>query len=110
MEIYHTQIESRNIDFDEDGFIINPSDWSPGVAKWVAIQDGLDHLTTGQWSIITTLRDFYFKKGHVPMERQVCHLNHMDKHCIDYMFDDEYKEAWRLAGLPNPGEEIKTYM
>lgn len=106
----HTQIKNRIVDFDEDGFIIDPSDWSPSIADWLAIHDGLNHLTIEQWSIITTLREYYFKYGHVPMEKQVCHLSHMGKHCIDFMFDDKYKEAWRLARLPNPGEEIKTYM
>ena len=110
MDMIDTLIDNRIIEFDGDGFLIDPEQWSPRVADWLAVHDGLDHLTIEQWSIITTQREYYFKFGQVPMGRHICHINHMDKHCMDMIFDDHYKEAWRLAGLPNPGEETKTYM
>ena len=33
----------------------------------------------------------------------------MDKHCVDKLFHSQ-REAWRVAGLPDPGEEARAYM
>ena len=103
-------VESHIIQFDDDGFLTDPQQWSPRVAYWLAVHDGFDHLTIEQWTIISYLREYYFKYGLPPTSRHICFTNHMTKHCIDTNFNYQYKEAWRLAGLPNPGEETKTYM
>jgi hypothetical protein len=34
----------------------------------------------------------------------------MNNNCIDMVFDQHGIEAWRIAGLPDPGEEIKAYI
>jgi tRNA 2-thiouridine synthesizing protein E len=46
----------------------------------------------------------------LPVERTVCREIGMDPHCIETLFDKDLKCAWRIAGLPNPGEEAKVYM
>jgi hypothetical protein len=33
----------------------------------------------------------------------------MDKRCVDKLFRNQ-REAWRIAGLPDPGEEARTCM
>lgn len=94
---------------DEDGFLLDPEAWNREVAASMAAHDGLV-LNESHWDLIQSLRDFYFTHGYAPQERHVCHLNQRDKFCLDKMFHDQYREAWRLAGLPNPGEEYKSYM
>jgi tRNA 2-thiouridine synthesizing protein E len=42
--------------------------------------------------------------------RHVCGVTHLEKHCVTDLFGNGSKEAWRVAGLPNPGEEAKAYM
>jgi tRNA 2-thiouridine synthesizing protein E len=110
MDMIDALLENHIIEFDSDGFFTDPQQWNPRVADWLAVHDGMDHLTIDQWTIISSLRDYYFKFGHAPTGRHVCQMNHMDKHCMDACFHEHYKEAWRLAGLPDPGEETKTYM
>jgi tRNA 2-thiouridine synthesizing protein E len=34
---------------------------------------------------------------------------HLGKYAVDRLFGG-CREAWRIAGLPNPGEEAKSYM
>jgi len=95
--------------FDEDGFLKQPQLWNEQIARMVAKMDGLDELTDQHWTIIKSLRDYYVNFGSPPMFHHVSIENNLDKHCIEQLFHSQ-REAWRVAGLPNPGEEAKTYM
>ena len=96
--------------FDEDGFLSDPNQWSESIARLIAARDGVGELTQEQWSIIRSMRVEYFKYGAPPVPRFVCHINHMQKNCMGMLFDNNRREAWRIAGLPNPGEEAKAYL
>ena len=98
------------LEFDEDGFLSDPSQWSESVARFIAASDGIGELTQEQWSIIWSMRDTYFKYEAPPVPHFVCHINHMQKNCVSVLFDNNRREAWRIAGLPNPGEEAKAYL
>lgn len=95
--------------FDEDGFLIHPEIWNEQIARLLARLDGLDELTDTHWLIIKTLRKHYSHFGTPPMFHHVSNVNHLDKHCVEALFHS-HREAWRISGLPNPGEEAKTYM
>ena len=97
-------------EFDEDGFLSDPNQWSESVARFIASSDGVGELTQDQWSIIWSMRAEYFKHDSPPVPRFVCHINHMQKNCVSVLFDNNRREAWRIAGLPNPGEEAKAYL
>lgn len=95
--------------FDEDGFIKQPHLWNEQIARMLARLDGLDELTDQHWVVIHSLRDHFTHFGTPPMFHHVGIANHMDKHCVENLFHSQ-REAWRVSGLPNPGEEAKTYM
>ena len=105
-----TSALSGNLRLDEDGFLLDPAVWNPEVADYLARADGIEQLTETHWKLIRSLREFYFSHGYAPLERHVCFLHQLDKYCLDSLFKNQYREAWRLAGLPNPGEEYKSYM
>lgn len=96
--------------FDEDGFMINPRLWDEDLAKLIAEADGLGVLTTDHWRVIYYLREHFLKFHTIPVMRHVCRVTHQDQHCVPDLFGDDAREAWRIAGLPNPGEEAKTCM
>jgi tRNA 2-thiouridine synthesizing protein E len=95
--------------FDPDGFLHDPAQWSHEWAEQLARQDGLPALGAEHWHVLAYLREHYIRYGAVPSMGQVCWLNGMDRHCMTELFPSP-REAWRLAGLPNPGEEAKAYM
>jgi tRNA 2-thiouridine synthesizing protein E len=95
--------------FDPDGFWIDPAMWSESLADRVAQNDGLGELSELQLSLLQTLRHEFFKHGTVPALHHVCHLIGQDPDCMQHLFPNP-REAWRLAGLPNPGEEAKSYL
>ncbi len=96
--------------FDADGFIIDPDLWSEDMAQLIARTDGIGELTTEHWRVIQYLREHFFRNHTIPVMRHVCRVTHQDKHCVTNLFGKDIKEAWRVAGLPNPGEEAKAYM
>jgi tRNA 2-thiouridine synthesizing protein E len=95
--------------FDEDGFVADAMSWSSKTSLFIAELDGVGPLTQEHWSIIYYLRDHYMKNGALPVESHVCWVNHLSRDAIKTLFG-RFREAWRIAGLPNPGEEAKTYM
>jgi len=95
--------------FDADGFLVDPAMWSESLAAQVARNDGLGPLSEPQLDLLRTLRREYARHGSVTALSHVCHLNGQDHDCMQHLFPDA-REAWRIAGLPNPGEEAKAYL
>ncbi|HEY5603551.1 MAG TPA: TusE/DsrC/DsvC family sulfur relay protein [Gammaproteobacteria bacterium] len=98
------------LDCDDEGFLNDPSIWDLSIAEQLASMHGIDRLDATQWALITTLRHFYFSYNHLPPPRRICHAHDLANNCISMLFDNHGIEAWRIAGLPNPGEEVKSYM
>lgn len=95
---------------DRDGFFRVPESWSRELAERLARQDGLAALTGEHWQIIDALREHYHRFGATPPAfAHLCARMHRDTHCVIRLFHSE-REAWRLAGLPDPGEEAKAYL
>lgn len=95
---------------DTEGFICDPEAWSDDLARMIASKDGIRELTWDHWIIIHALREHYHRFGTAPPAfSHICNEHHLGKHCVEKLFHSE-REAWRIAGLPDPGEEAKTYM
>ena len=102
-------VKGFRVQFDEDGFLVDPARWTPDVSREIARCDGMPALTPDHWQVIDYLRDHYLRFGTLPVMNHVCRVSHLAPHCVTDLFHDS-KEAWRVAGLPNPGEEAKSYM
>jgi TusE/DsrC/DsvC family sulfur relay protein len=99
----------QNLDFDADGFVIDSNRWSEQAARRIAEVDGVGELTPAHWAIIHYMREHHFAYGSLPPASQACHAHGMDKHAVQRLFGG-CRAAWRIAGLPNPGEEALSYM
>jgi len=95
--------------FDPDGFLLDPAMWSESLADPLAPNDGLGELNELQIGLLLTLRREYAKRGSVTALSHICHLTGLSADCMQHLFPSP-REAWRIAGLPNPGEEAKSYM
>lgn len=96
--------------FDPDGFLVDPDSWNQTLADQIAETDGLGQLSELQLGLLHTLRDEYARHGGgVTAMSHVCHLNGLDPDCLHHLFPSP-RTAWRIAGLPNPGEEAKAYL
>ena len=93
---------------DEDGYLIDAYDWSPEFTERKAAEFGLE-LTAKHWQLIDIIRDKYLRLGALPPMRTVCKSAGLDKRELKAQFGS-CLNLWRIAGLPNPGEEARAYM
>ena len=96
--------------FDEDGFLTDPHIWNREIAEKIALGSGMAGLGDAHWRTIQVLRRHYLDNGTIPPERLVCHEAELGEDCLQQLFNKDLKSAWRIAGLPNPGDEAKAYM
>ncbi len=52
------EINSDQIATDDEGYLIDPSDWDESVAKRLAQQEGLE-LSDEHWKVISFMRNYY---------------------------------------------------
>jgi tRNA 2-thiouridine synthesizing protein E len=95
--------------FDEDGFLVDPGLWSEELARRLAETDGIGPLGESHWRVMHFLREHHLAHGTLPPISYVAWVLGLDAHRLRELFHGE-RELWRLAGLPNPGEEAKAYM
>lgn len=101
------EIQPLDADFDENGLLKNPAQWNETLARDIARRHGIEELTERHWKVIHALREYYARFGVPPAALQMCGLD--DPYCGHDLFGDAFT-AWRIAGLPDPGEEAKTYL
>jgi tRNA 2-thiouridine synthesizing protein E len=95
---------------DPEGFLLDFSVWNRNWVIKTALELGYADLSADQWKIIYALRDYYNQHKNIPNQHQVCKISGLEHFCLDKHFRNDGKQAWKLAGLPNPGEEIKAYL
>ena len=61
------------------------------------------------WAFLNALRDYYQRFHVPPPTARLCHELHL-KHGCGHMLFPSCLTAWRIAGLPDPGEEAKSYL
>ncbi|MBC8015125.1 MAG: TusE/DsrC/DsvC family sulfur relay protein [Sporomusaceae bacterium] len=96
-------IDGKEIELDEDGFLVDPADWAENLVEYFAAQENVSELTENHWKVINYLRD-YFKKFEVaPMVRKLCKETGFTLKEIYELFPTgPAKGACKLAGLPKP--------
>jgi tRNA 2-thiouridine synthesizing protein E len=99
----------KDPEFDEYGLLIDPEDWSPELAEQLARRAGVEALTEHHWAFLMSLRAYYMRFHAPPPPHKVCHDLHLSRSCSHELFDT-CLSAWRIAGLPDPGEEAKSYL
>ncbi len=95
--------------FDRDGFVTDVAVWNRDLALSIAAQLGVEELSESHWQVIDELRRHYLDMGSLPWMTHLCRGLDLEDRCIHRLFGGPV-EAWKIAGLPNPGEEARTYM
>lgn len=95
--------------FDADGFFIHPEQWDIALAQRIAHAENLGEMDEVQQALLLTLRDEFQKFDAVTALSHICHLNGLEPDCLHQLFRSP-RQAWRIAGLHNPGEEAKAYL
>lgn len=95
--------------FDEDGFLVDPNIWTNELASQLADQADLGTLNKAHWNIIQFIRAKYLSIGAIPPMRSICRKFGYERDAVKGLFGG-CTQLWKVAGLPNPGEEAKAHM
>lgn len=98
-----------DVRFDEDGFLLNGSIWDDQLAEHLAALEGVAPLRSAHWRVIRFVRDRFLRLGAIPPMRRICRSSELSKEEVKDLFGGCI-QVWRIAGLPNPGEEARAYM
>ena len=98
------EYKGKNVELNEEGFMINSADWNEEIAKMLAKdQENLDELTPEHWAIINFIRNHYNEKKLAPMVRSICKSTGLPLRQIYELFPSgPAKGACKVAGLPKP--------
>ena len=94
---------------DEDGLIRDFGAWTESLAEALARDSGLAELTETHWKIIRAMRENFARAGTAPTMHRVCRDAGVERRQVNELFG-YCLVAWRVAGLPNPGEEARSYL
>ena len=94
---------------DDQGFLLDSSQWSRETARHLAHLEGVDELTLRHWAVIRYMRERYLGSDALPNIRLVCRATGLDRKEIEHLFGG-CRSIWRIAGLPNPGTEALAHM
>lgn len=96
-------IAGKQVEIDEDGFLVNPEDWNEDVVKAFAALEDVSELTEDHWKLIEYLRNYFKQFGIAPMIRKMCKDTGFTlKQIYDLFPSGPAKGACKLAGLPKP--------
>ena len=102
------EVEGRYVALDQEGYLIDPDDWSNAVTERMAESDGLE-LVDDHWILIDFLNRFYSEYQVAPempiLARNLCKDQNdcrWTRKYIKELFPGGAKTACRYAGLPAP--------
>ncbi|MDH4287208.1 MAG: TusE/DsrC/DsvC family sulfur relay protein, partial [Aquincola sp.] len=95
--------------FDERGYLVDGDQWSAALAQALATEEGIERLGPDHWKVIEHVRTQFFALGALPVMRLVCRAAKIEPGTARSLFRG-CASLWRIAGLPNPGEEALAYM
>jgi tRNA 2-thiouridine synthesizing protein E len=95
---------------NEKGFLKESVQWNEGVALQIARREGREGLDEMHWRIIRYLRDYYQKYDFLPTLSRACRVSgEWRNRCLSCLFSNDPLKAVKIAGLPEPGNDIKAY-
>ena len=102
--------ERPRIGFDPDGYVLDPDLWDWELADTLAKEFEVGPLTALQRRVIEAVRRHWLSARNLPVARIICGELDLGDHCLTDLFGHDLRRLWIIAGLPNPGEEAKSYM
>ncbi|MBU4534157.1 MAG: TusE/DsrC/DsvC family sulfur relay protein [Eubacteriales bacterium] len=97
------EIEGKQVEVDEDGFMTDPAAWFEACAYYFAKGEGIEQLTDDHWKVINYLKEYYATNGIAPMIRKLCKETGIPLKEIYELFPSgPAKGACKLGGLPKP--------
>jgi len=96
-------LDTRALAFDAEGFLIDPSQWTPALAERLAAEAGIGPLGERHWKVLAFCRDDAAEQGQPPGLRRISMLSGVGMKELYQLFPKgPGKLAAKLAGLHKP--------
>ena len=93
----------HRVDVNEEGFLVDPAQWTEDMAPQIARAAGIDELTPLHWLVIRFMRAEYQAKGTGPTVRVLGKTSGVSIKELYQLFPKgPAKTAARIAGIPKP--------
>lgn len=92
-----------SVDVNDEGFLVNPAEWTEDMAPQIARTAGIEELTPLHWQVIRFMRAEYEAKGTGPTIRILGKTSGVSiKELYELFPNGPAKAAARIAGIPKP--------
>jgi tRNA 2-thiouridine synthesizing protein E len=92
-----------SVELNDEGFLVDPNQWTEAMAVELARKEGIDQLDDRQWQIIRFMRTEYLAKGTGPSVRVLGKTSGVPIKELYQLFPKgPAKTAAKIAGIPKP--------
>ena len=92
-----------DVEFDSEGFMVDPDAWTEGIASQLATEEGITALAEGHWTVINFVREWWKNKGESPTLRTISKQSGVNTKELYALFPKgPAKKVARIAGLGKP--------
>lgn len=103
------EVNGKQLETDEEGYLATLSDWSEDAAKALAEAEGID-MSDNHWEVVNFLREYYSEYQIAPavrvLTKAIGKKLGSDKGNSKYLYElfpyGPAKQACKIAGLPKP--------
>lgn len=96
-------ITDLHVKLDNEGFMLDPNEWTPEIAAVFAQAEGIDALTERHMQVITFARGEQARTGESPTLRAITKRSGVDTKELYALFPNgPAKKIARIAGLGKP--------
>jgi len=97
------EIAGKSVEFDEEGFLVNPADWNEDIATELAKEIGIDELTERHWQVINFCRADFEAQGTAPGLRRITKVGDVPTKELYKLFPKgPAKKVAKVSGLGKP--------
>lgn len=97
------QVGDADVEFDPDGFMLEPGLWNDAVACAIAHEEGIDEMAEEHWKVVNFIREYWKEHDLAPAVRLICQQCGVSVRRIYKLFTaGPARGACRVAGLPKP--------
>ena len=97
------QVGDADVEFDKDGFMLEPERWDDAVASAIAHEEGIAEMSEDHWKIVNFIREYWKENDLAPPVRLMCTEVGVSVRQIYRLFTSgPARGACRVAGLPKP--------
>ncbi len=96
-------IAGTAVELNDEGFLVDPSQWTEEMAVELAHREDIDLLTERHWQVIRFMRQQYEASGSGPNVRMLAKMSGIPIKELYQLFPKgPAKTAAKIAGIPKP--------